>query len=427
MPRILRSFLILFFLLAPGTVHAVDVDLGQRVKVVSSNPKGVPLHKDAKPSMTARIPNGSIVTVIDFDAEKHWLQVRVPGGTEGWIVEKYVDEVLPGPPASNPEEDAWQVWSSPAGCDAVVSSGSRMAVTSDDVLRIGAWNIRWFPDGTTATDVAPEKGTDLSWLACVITWMNLDILAIEEIRAYDHAQDALESVVDGLTASTGGDWRVDLQNCGGASSQHVGYLWNANRVDLSNAKDLWEFNGAAESASELCQGHLRPGRYVRVKAPDGIDFHMVVVHLDMGTKEKDYGNRKRVFERIQEAMESYAGDDTDIIILGDFNIMGKGASVSAEEESDALTSTVATESPGFAHLDVSPECTEYYSGKGGWLDHILVTSSMEELLSTAGQVSGYCALANCTPLEPENMPPAYERLSDHCPVILELRNEDLDP
>jgi hypothetical protein len=41
------------------------------------------------------------------------------------------------------------------------------------------------------------------------------------------------------------------------------------------------------------------------------------------------------------------------------------------------------------------------------------------------RITGYCALAACADLA-GTMPAAAERLSDHCPVLVEIQDRDLD-
>jgi hypothetical protein len=82
-----------------------------------------------------------------------------------------------------------------------------------------------------------RSDTDLAWLSCAIAWMNADIIALQEIRDTAEAKQAWESVLDGLEAYTGSEWAVDLQDCGALSVQHVGFLWNTDRLTLSDADD----------------------------------------------------------------------------------------------------------------------------------------------------------------------------------------------
>jgi predicted extracellular nuclease len=95
--------------------------------------------------------------------------------------------------------------------------------------------------------------------------------------------------------------------------------------------------------------------------------------------------------------------------------------VSAQEEIAAFDSELA---PGFRRLPMTPNCTEYFEGKGGTLDHIVVSTSMQEAGATA-RVTGYCALAACANISGA-MPAASGRLSDHCPVVVEIQDRDLD-
>lgn len=64
-------------------------------------------------------------------------------------------------------------------------------------------------------------------------------MATEEIRSTGKADAAWAAVTDGISGYIGGDWRVDLQGSGGELTQHVGFLWNAERVTLSDAEDIW--------------------------------------------------------------------------------------------------------------------------------------------------------------------------------------------
>jgi hypothetical protein len=119
--------------------------------------------------------------------------------------------------------------------------------------------------------------------------MQVDLLAIQEILATPAAQTALQTLCSELDRLTGGSWQVDLQACGAPTTQHVGFLWNSARVTLARLTDLWELNGAAtESIPNACTGNLRPGRYAYAKTPTGVDFHVLSVHFDSGTANRDY-------------------------------------------------------------------------------------------------------------------------------------------
>ena len=50
---------------------------------------------------------------------------------------------------------------------------------------------------------------------------------------------------------------------------------------------------------------------------------------------------------------------------------------------------------------------------------------MKEVTVTSARVTGYCALAGCQRIKGD-YPLAYRRLSDHCPVVVEIENRDED-
>ncbi len=76
-------------------------------------------------------------------------------------------------------------------------------------------------------------------------------------------------------------------------------------------------------------------------------------------------------------------------------------------------------------MKVIPQCTHYFRGRGSWLDHVLVANNLKETTAASARVTGYCAVAGCKRIEGD-YPLAYRRLSDHCPVVLEMSNRDED-
>ncbi len=209
----------------------------------------------------------------------------------------------------------------------MVSSGGRMSPSHPATLRVGTWNIRWFPRGCPANEACPEKATDIPWLACTMAWMHVDLLALQEILATPDAEFSLNALRTELERLTGGSWQVDLQSCGGPSTQHVGFLWNGARVALLQRTDVWELNGAATSpTADACVGNLRPGRYAWAKTPIGVDFHMVAVHFDSGRTSRDYGHRRQAAQRIGQitiGTMPMLQLDRDMVVLGTTTPWGK--------------------------------------------------------------------------------------------------------
>ena len=257
--------------------------------------------------------------------------------------------------------------------------------------------------------------------------MKVDILAIQESLDTPEAQNAWKKVIKLLQEKSGDTWRWSPQRCGQPDNHHIGYLWNATRVTLSHFDSLWQFNVKAKSSQHPCQGGLRPGHYAWVQSRDqrGVDFHVIALHLKSGPTVAGVEKRHQALNQIDKVILPLLEQDRDVVILGDLNTMGAGDWKSQGYELKIRPSTSGQEKPGFQDLLPTPQCTHYFRGRGGWLDHIIVAKAMHEVTEVSAKVTGYCAVAGCNRIKGE-YPLAYRRLSDHCPVIFEIRNRDED-
>lgn len=439
---------ILLGLVIVGTVPltaAHEFQVGQSVVLTASKPIGVPLHREPGPSYLKHIPTGTLALIEKISKNDQWLQIRLDSGETHWVHAKYVEprSTAPNPPAPIPSTPSLSkipdhssttvggeeaAWASEEQCEAILKRGSRMAHESPSLLRVATWNVRWFPVGKS-----PEQSedfaepTNLNWLTCAIRWMQVDILAIQEILATPEATQALETLTGNLTAQTGNTWRWYRQPCGHLDDHHVGLLWNDTRVSLTNFNSLWQFNSKAENGSNPCTYGLRPGQYVRVQSrtTNGVDFHLIALHLKSGPTVFDVEERHKALNRIDQAVEPFLKQDQDVVILGDFNTMGAGDWHSRDYEIKNLRRHLEKENPGFRDLEPKPQCSHYFRGRGGWLDHILVPHDMKEISVTSTTATGYCAVSGCARIRGD-YPLAYRQLSDHCPVIIEIDNTDRD-
>lgn len=428
--------------------NAHEFQVGQSVILKAAKPVGVPIHREPAPSFLQHVPSGTTGIIENISKNNQWLSLRLSSGETGWVHDKYVEtsskaSPSPGPahttphlpsdsPQSRPvnihigEEEA--VWTSREQCQTALGKGARMAPETAQQLRIGTWNIRWFPLG--APPDQPEdfaEATDLDWITCVIQWMQIDVLAVQEILATPEATQALQTVTGNLTDKTGHTWKWYRQPCGHLDDHHIALLWNDSRVSLTNFESLWEFNSKAGNGSNPCTYGLRPGQYAHVQSrtTNGVDFHLIAIHLKSGPTVFDVEERHKALNRIDQAIAPYLKQDQDVVILGDFNTMGAGDWNSRDYEIKNLRRHLEKEKPGFSDLEPRPQCSHYFRGRGGWLDHILVPHNMKEITLKSTTVTGYCALTGCQRIRGD-YPSAYRQLSDHCPVVMEIQNTDQD-
>ncbi|ELS03441.1 putative extracellular nuclease [Xenococcus sp. PCC 7305] len=430
--------LTVFIYIAPLPALAIDVQVGQQVRLKARNDLGVPLHEQSFSSLFDRVADGTVAEVLDTANDKTWLNIKTPDNKIGWIVERYVAQVLEGSPVLNPPpvlpgdggnvagDIPTRVWTSANACDAVVKGDELLPRSDSNTLRLASWNIRWFPDGVPGSNPNSNNlKTNLDWLSCTIAWMDIDALAIQEIKTTNNAENAWDKVTQKLNEYTGDDWGVILNSCGSSTSQHVGFLYNKDKLKASGNKEVWQYNGRADNANNACKDNLRPGYLAYFEAENGFDFYAVSVHSDSGRENKDLTTRQTAVERIDDVTSGLADIDKDIVILGDFNTMGIDGGISAKQEIKELKDKVANETPGFNLLSVQPSCTHYFRKNPGLLDHILVSQDTSELITSSASVQGYCAINRCNSISGA-LPQAAISLSDHCPILVDFNNLDLD-
>ena len=305
------------------------------------------------------------------------------------------------------------------GCARVESESPPVPAVAEGHFRVATWNIRFFP----------EPSTDVERTGQILGALDADLVAVQEIADpaaltallervnSDLARRALDS---GLTPPR--HYRFVLADTGGHGGQYVGYIFDENAVRLTDVQTLTRLQMTPD---------LRPGLFARAKSErGGLDFQIIVMHTDSGTRDRDYQNRLRFLDSLGVELGGRLDEDADVLVLGDLNTMGRLAEgglprVRAEQEIANLDERARD--MGLRRLSNAPACTEYYRGRGSFLDHILVTTAMAEAPSDAvARVFGYCAAVDCQPVDPDRMPYDYAHVSDHCPVVIDLIDADRD-
>lgn len=322
------------------------------------------------------------------------------------------------------------VWNDAQRCSEAVRAGRR-AHLAPGTVRLGTWNIKWFPDGIQR-DLQTQYATDVGWVACVLAYSQMDVVALQEIKNTSTAQLKLTELVTTLDALTGGAWAWSVDACAEANRQHVAILYNKNRVEVSALKTHGVIDPTQNpQGTPECPGFLRPalGAYVRSKQGHA-DFHFLSVHLDSGRKARDQKHRQEAWSRLtavlgeRQALEP----DLDVVVAGDFNLMGcEGCTLhDGVVERTELAQTLAAQDVPWTTPAPSPACSHHYQGEPGFLDQIVFTLSMKEAQGTMLKPLGICQKTQCQTL-PADPFPFQSKVSDHCPVVMDIRDQDLDP
>lgn len=393
----------------------------ESVTLQASHEAGIPLHPSPTDSrVSGRVADGSVAIVVERTPDGRWLHVRV-GEQSGWITRRYVKGADAGVrPVKKPSPGS--PWSSPAECEKALSALGERART---VTRVATWNIRWFPDGKPGKGRADDEGTDVRWLACAIAWLDVDAVALQEIKTNAHAKERSRALLEELDRHTKGKWRLETDDCPNRHGQHVAILVDEKKLELTKLMTL----GSLNANGEPCKNQLRPGLSAYVKTKAGVDFHLVSVHMKSGGERRSLDLRHKALLGITEAESELfrVVPDRDVVIAGDFNTMGCNecaTKVSAEEEIAATDRTLGALPTPFRRVPTDGECTERSSHGAALLDHFVVSRSMTEVgPAVRAGVAGLCRESACR--GPRGAP-AETRLSDHCPVVLEMDSRDLD-
>jgi len=325
-------------------------------------------------------------------------------------------------PGRTPKPTVASVWSGGAACAELLAGGK--APRAPGVARIGAWNLHWFPDGSPG-ERAADEATDLDWMSCAIAWLRVDVLAISEIKHGERAAAALEQLRTKLSSLTGGRWLVVLDDCPRGASQHVGLLYDERRARLGKTETL----GMLNPHGTPCKDQLRPGLAGTFKFTGGLDLAVVATHLKSGSERRAIELRSRSFEAFgaaAAAAQALADGDRDVLVIGDMNSMGCekcSPKIAAVEELGTIDRALAAGKPALRRLDAAPHCSHHYSGKATLLDWAAASDLTELPAGRALAVSGYCAELACSGREP---PRELRRLSDHCPIYVDITDVDRD-
>jgi endonuclease/exonuclease/phosphatase family metal-dependent hydrolase len=297
-------------------------------------------------------------------------------------------------------------------------------------VRAGTLNVRWFPHGRARRN-EPGEGTNVGWLACIVAWLDLDVLAVQEFVQDLEGRRATAELLETLEAHTGSRWSAAFDECAAGGRQHVGFLWAERRVALDPVRTIAEINPTGTA----CGRSLRPGiaayaRFARTSPRrPSFDGWLLNVHLDSGTAARDHDHRVASLGALARLEPILGGDDADVIVLGDMNTMGCAGcepAIDAPAELASLEGLLARGSPPLARLSSPVGCTEYYGSRAGVLDHVLVRRGLEELPRSAElEVHGPCARLACG--RPNVAMRGYlDAISDHCPLVVSLRARDMD-
>lgn len=328
----------------------------------------------------------------------------------------------PAEPAAAPSNAA-TFFASPESCATLLARRERLPKAAR-TARFASWNLHWFPDGKPGAS-SGGSGTDLAWLACSLAWLDADVIAVQELKQTPRAVVAFEQLLLELSRLSGGRYVGRLDDCGSRVPQHVGLLWNEARVSASDVRQLASLNPSGDA----CGRQLRPGLAARLRFPGGLDLTAVSAHFKSMPDERALDLRESSFGALPGVLRDVEqrSHDSDLLVLGDLNTMGCAECsppLSADDELRAADQSLRA--GGLRIVPADAAGSHYQGGRATLLDHAVASLGLRELPpASRTHVAGVCSDANAAP-SGRAAKKRRQRLSDHCPIVLDLSDRDLD-
>ena len=325
------------------------------------------------------------------------------------------------PPPAAARPGSGSAFESAASCSTELAAGRRLPRPAG-VARFASWNLHWFPDGQPGRSTS---GADLAWLACVLWWLDADVVAVQEVKQKPHADQALQQLLSELNRISGARFRAKLDDCGSRVPQHVGLLWNEARATPSELVTV----AALNPSGEPCSQQWRPGFGARLRFTGGLDLLAISGHFKSMSDERSLELRKTSFGAVAGVLKDseHSSRDADFLLLGDLNTMGCEACsppVSAQQELGAAARVLASGDLRLVPADAPG--SHFHEGRATLLDHAVASRRMRELDPAArSHVAGACDASSPKPSS-RIAKKTQKHLSDHCPIVLDLADRDLD-
>ena len=286
-------------------------------------------------------------------------------------------------------------------------------------LRIASWNVRNFPldERPQEDNLGYSRRTNICDFETAFGGLEADLYGLQEVNDIRRFQPILRRAC--------GERSMDVRysSIGGRHGQHLAIAWDNSKLELV---------GQPIEIDELVlELGMRPAfaGYFRSLRAGGVDFTVVVVHLESGPQ--NFADRRRQNRELASWIKTRIEEtgDPDVIVLGDFNTTGspRGGLEGELQSVDAILGDV-----GLERLHNPLGCTSYWEGGGqrdgvqvpSLLDHVFVGGFGVDAVSTPLEAWLHCARWQCEDLVSRSGEEdgTFWDVSDHCPLTFEIRD-----
>lgn len=183
-------------------------------------------------------------------------------------------------------------------------------------FKVGTWNLEFLgADGNFRNNLPNRDDKDLQQLGTKVRELGVVALAVQEVND--------EATLRKVAAGAGATWDCLLGTSGEwddkKTAQRVGFLWDKAAVHLLHCEELLQLPREFEGKPIF---HRVPVTATFRHIATGADFRLVTVHLKAGRKPDDEHKRRgesTLLAKWLDDLQAAAGEDQDVILLGDFN------------------------------------------------------------------------------------------------------------
>jgi len=286
-------------------------------------------------------------------------------------------------------------------------------------LRIATWNMRNFPidERPQTDDLGYSRRANICDVETALAGLDADILGLQEVDDTRRFPPILRR------ACTGRTMRVVFSAGGGRFGQHLAIAWDNDTLELAMEP--------VEITAVAFEDGMRPGfaAYLRSRSANGIDFTLIVVHLESGPQA--FADRRRQNRALATWIDNWVAEigDPDVIVVGDFNNAGspRGGLTGELQSMDAILGRA-----GLHRLENETGCSQYWEGRGdrdgvqvpSLLDHVFLRGFGPDAVVQPLQAWLHCARWECSEFVSRvgEEDGTFWDVSDHCPLTFEIRD-----
>lgn len=293
---------------------------------------------------------------------------------------------------------------------------AHLEIAQGSSLSLGTYNIRNFD-----YDQRSNTPTNKDHLVKTIKNMDIDLAAIQEVNDTQEFSQMIER-------NFFGKYRSILTECGGSHKQRLGFIFNPNKLKLIEFyEDLRTAapNQKIPNNTKNCHFGSRPLAIAKFKnLKSGKDLVAIAVHLKAGARPNDLKKRFKQLELLNDVVSTFQDLGLkNIIVMGDFN--STEYSLKGKHHERFKNSVRNME---LIDTTAKLKCSSYWWGGQqdfkqypSILDHILVSKSLLQNRTYTSESMGHCKALKCQVTFEDSMGVSFEEVSDHCPLVTELK------